>query len=372
MANPATFQDDVLGSVNTHGVKTGDYNIEDKKEVERAIRDYAHEEPFFPQFVDYRSVQQGARTYQWREVVDQRTLDPKLTTPLVEGFGTNSIKYEIQEFESSVENFGAKAEYTKEKVQYDYDDTLALITGELKEYVHRFYEDKIGNELVKSNYIITYDNTQDFPLTTLMDKARIIFKKKKCREDGKYFSVIIPPEVEAQLLMELRKGGDSLLPTLPDGVKENIGLEGFIGAYDNFKVYTSSDDCMYKYVDNSGNVVDATDTNGHTECAIIFLAKSHDGKKSVRCSKGTEPTIIHNPLGSGLIQKADGSGVEEDTNHRKGSFAVNIDSFGLCTEHPECRLVSWVNVNKIEAEVATKDLATTGTKTGKQTSPITN
>lgn len=364
----ATFANDVLGKVITYDVATGDYNLEAKNLVEQAIRKFPSTDVFWnsPLWCDYAKTEPGHKTREWKVRVPQK-IDPLANDKLVEGFGTRKLSYGIEEYSTTVENYGASVDYTKENVQFSCDDTLSFMTDELRIYIKKFYETKIGQEMVKSAYTITYDKTGSHPLLSLFSKAYTLLSKKKIQKFNGRYRLIMTADALDKLKWEVADTGNgALLQALPPSAKEDLLINNYIGTIGGFDIYENSDDCMYKtraataadvtagLASKAGDLIDQN--------VFLFIGKSEEsGRASVRVCKGGEPSIIHHPLGSGIIYKADGSGVETDTNNRMGSFGVNIDGFGIATEYPECRLSCWVDTNvlKLENFKATADLPTT-------------
>lgn len=303
-------------------VSHADFTVEDKVKIEEDVRRFPKAEVFWDKFCDHKPWVRGAKKFSYRKLI-KPTVTTNDKTPLVEGVGARPSTLELAEFEGQVNNYGSYIPYTKEAVQFNFDDTLSMITDAISYKSVAVPEALKAAEFASSRNQLTAAST----IIATLGKAKAIFRKFKVKPqaNGKYVA-IIDPMLTPTLLAEI-----GAVSTLPESTKNELNIDGFVANFQGWTIIERYEDAM------QGSTTSGQATYGKT--CMILLGKSEEGLNSVTVT-GQNTEIILNPLGSGVIKDASGN-VVADTNKRVGSVAYNIDALGIGTQADDARMICW-------------------------------
>lgn len=299
----------------TDYISNSGMSIEQKADIEQNIKRYVKDfVPTYDRYFEPKAYVPGHKTYSYRKSVRPEVVASMLATggvfaPLTEGVGTRASNVKIIEKVFEVSDYGTHIKYTREQLKYNFDDVRSLAIDNFEVYATEVPEQLKLAALIATPFQMTTATT----ITETLDKALVIFKKKKNKPvsgDG-LFDLIVTPEVIAQLKAELRAKGE----TLDTDTKYSVTVNGTVYNYNGFHLIEKADDALYHKtaegkVDGYNCLVIGKDRNG-----------ALPGKKM-----DPEIEIEDKGLGTGLISDPTSPTTwVEDTNNRAGSLHINID-----------------------------------------------
>lgn len=315
---------------NENAVKYHDLTDEIITDIKKMIELFVESEEYWDKFVHHSSVKRGAKTFSSRRLVKPIVKESDIA-PRAEFVAPRPTKIVVETFEKTIENYGDKAIYSREDMQYHYDDTVKNITDVLKEIAIQKLDFIKGAAFLASRAAITYDTSM---LNTL-SKGAIILRKNGAKRwaNGKYLAHITPEEKKL-LIAELEAKGSSL----SEKVKVEInGVPEEFPAYGDFMFSETISPIMYK-----------SDSVQHM---ILMGKRGIDGNSPIDVSKlegesGIE--LIRNGLGTGVLVDVDGNYTSDD-NKQQGSVAINMEGLGATVSDDLCILDCEVSVAEIKA-----------------------
>ena len=195
-----------MGVANENAVKYQDLTDEHITDIKKNIELFVGSEEYWDKFSHHSSVKRGHKTFSSRRLVKPIVKESDIA-PRAEFVAPRPTKIVVETFEKTVENYGDKAIYSREDMQYHFDDTVKNISDVLKEIAIQKLDFIKGAAFLASKCVITYDTSM---LKTLAKAAVILRKNGAKRWDGKHFLAHITPEEKAKLLSELEAKGVSL------------------------------------------------------------------------------------------------------------------------------------------------------------------
>lgn len=318
-----------MGVSNAGAVKYAELTDEHIKDIKVALEKFVPEEEYWDKFAHHCTVKRGHKTFSFRRLVKPKVAEADVSAR-AEFVAPRPTKIVVETFEKTVANYGDKAIYSKEDMQFHFDDTVMNIKDTLKEIAVQKLNFIKGKPFINSACIITYDTSL---LKTLGNASVILRKNGAKRWDGKHWLVHLTPEAKQSLLAELRSAGASLA----EPVKVKLaGREYDFDSYGDFIFSDTIDESMYK--------------NDSTQYLVIMGKRGIDGNSPVEVSKlegESNIEVINNGLGTGVLVDVDGNYTSDD-NKQQGAVAINMDGLGACVSDDLCILNCEISVNKIK------------------------
>jgi len=319
-----------MAVANENAVKYNDLTDEHITDIKKNIELFVGSEEYWDKFAHHSSVKRGSKTFSSRRLVKPLVKEEDVAER-AEFVAPRPTKIVVETFEKTVGNYGDKAIYSREDMQYHFDDTVKNISDVLKEIAIQKLDFIKGKSFLSSNAVITYDTSM---LKTLA-KAAIILRKNGAKRwsNGKFLAHVTPEE-KAKLLAELEAKGVSLSEKLKVEIN---GVPHEFPAYGDFMFSETISPIMYK-----------SDTVQHM---VLMGKRGIDGNSPVDVCKlegesGIE--LIRNGLGSGVLVDVDGNYTSDD-NKQQGSVAINMDGLGAAVSDDLCILDCEITVDEIKA-----------------------
>jgi len=325
-----------MSVANVNAVKYAELTDEHIADIKKGIELFLPSEEYWDKFVHHSRVPRGHRTFQSRVLIAPKVKESDIT-PRAEFVAPRPTKIAVKTLERTVENYGDKAIYSKEDLQYHFDDTLNNIRATLKEIAVQKLDLIKGKAFVKSRAVITAVPVAAPKILATAAKAAIIFRKNKVKrwENG-YYLAHITPEGLKELREEIEAKGNALSEPVK---KELDGRTYEYYAYGDFYYSVTASDVMYK-----------SDSVQY----IVFMGKRQiDGESPIDVAKlagESNIQLINNPLGSGVLEDVDGN-ITADDNKQQGSVAINMDGLGSAVSDDLCVLRCEFSINAIDEYV---------------------
>ena len=117
---------------NTGAVKYAELTDEHIVDVKQGIELFVQSEEYWDKFAHHSSVPRGHKTFQSRRLIRPKVKYEDIS-PRAELVAPRPTKIAVATFSKTVTNYGDKAIYTREDLQYHFDDTLGNIRYTLQE-----------------------------------------------------------------------------------------------------------------------------------------------------------------------------------------------------------------------------------------------
>lgn len=294
-------------------IKHTDLTDEQIAHVQKKIVTQAKKDEYFDQFCEHEPWEKGSNTMNYRRLIYPKVKQNEVKAS-TEGVAPRPTKIEYATYQVAVADYRDRVNYTDESKRYNFDDVVRD-SGATLSYLFKQKLDYIkGKPFISSKATLTAETT----LLKTMRKAKIVLGKNEGKKwSGANFLMMATPEVLEILQDELEAKGSSL----DEATKEELA-EGAIYRKKGFIISECPSDLLQK------------DAEKHY---VIFLARTHDGKKPVTCRKMGDVEVINNPLGSGVLIDEDGN-ITNDANHQVGSIAMNAKGLGAHINDDMCIL----------------------------------
>lgn len=333
-----------LKSANTTTFKGKEPIAEAHAFCDRTLVESIYEEYTFEKYCDTVRIPQNAgKTYTSRKELPYDANINELQEGVVPD---EDAPMGVVEFQVKLSNFGGWTTYTDEAEIYDIDNgVVARIArnqggsvGEKLQYKLRdiFYSSPnrwfagvstVQATLAGTRALVTAIDLNDFK------KIRTKLKRMKVKPyDGKYYYVLISPEVE-QTLYDLKKTADNGTYSFLEMQGFNQGklfdtADGSIGAFLGFKFIV--EDALGEIKNASGNAVTNTGGSAIHGCVILGKYRGHKGVELVKLAGGGAPkTII----------KEKGSAGTNDPLNQKGSIGWKMQGWAANVKFLEAVMV---------------------------------
>lgn len=307
---------------NANAIKYQDLTDEIITDVSAYIEMFVKSEQYWDKFCNPCSMPRGAKTFYVRRLMPPAVAAADIAER-AEFVAPRPSKIVVATFEKTVANYGDKAIYSREDVQYHKDDTVKSIGATLKEIAVQKLDLIKGAAFVSSRATLTYDATNGI-LETLENGSIILQKNKAKRWDGVHWLVHLTPEAMKAVREKITARGAAL----SEPTKGQLdGVSTAVGSYGDFLFSVTTSDVLY-------------DLTAGTQKLVIMGKRGVDGASPVDCCKlvgEAEIQVIHNPLGSGVLLDVDGN-LTSDDNKQQGSVAINMDGLGACISDDLCIL----------------------------------
>jgi len=317
-------------NLNTAGVvKYAELTDEHIADVKRNIELFVKTDEYWDKFAHHSIVPRGHKTFTSRKLIQPKVKKEDIQ-PRAELIAPRPSKMAVSTFEKTVQNYGDKAYYTREDLQFHFDDTVDNLAMTLKEIAVQKLDLIKGQAFIQSRAVISYDTS----LLNTLENAAIIFRKNKVKRwAGNYYLAHVTPEMLKQLRAELAAKGVVLDEKTK--VKLAEGLES-IGSYGDFTFSVTTSDIVYK--------------SATVQYLVLMGRRGIDGESPVDVSKLEGESgidVFNNGLGKGVIEDEDGKIVADD-NKQKGSIAINMDGLGACISDDLAILNCEVTINEVK------------------------
>lgn len=318
-----------MAVANEKAVSYAELTDEHITDIKKALELFVPSEEYWDKFAHHCTVKRGHKTFSCRRLVKPKVKAEDVVAR-AEFTAPRPTKIVVETFEKTVANYGDKAIYSKEDMQFHFDDTVKNITDTLKEIAVQKLNFIKAKPFLQSACILTYDTSC---LKTL-DKGSVVLRKNGAKRwDGKHWLVHCTPELKTKIIGEIRALGQSL----SEPVKVQLaGREYDFDCYGDFIFSDTIDASMYK-----------SDT---VQYLVIMGKRGIDGNSPVDVSKlegESNIELINNGLGSGVLVDVDGNYTADD-NKQQGSVAINMDGLGACVSDDLCILDCEVTVDEIK------------------------
>jgi len=337
-----------MAVANENAVKYAELTDEHIKDVKVGIEMFVKSNEYWDKFVHHSSVPRGHKEFTSRRLIAPK-VKPEDIKKRAEFVAPRPQKIAVMTVSKTVDNYGDKAIYSREDLQYHFDNTVANIRATLQEIAVQKLDFIKGAAFFKSKATLTAVQVSSADnLLATAEKAAIILRKNKAnRWDGQHYLAHITPEVLNMLRAEIAAKGDRLSEPVK---KELDGRTYDTYNYGDFMYSVNVSDLMY-----SGNGLSAG------KQWVVFMGKRGiDGQSPVDVAKlqgesGIE--VINNGLGSGVLVDEDGNYTADD-NKQQGSVAINMDGLGACVSDDLCILDCQFTATEIKgSEIDTDDLS---------------
>ena len=329
---------------NENAVKYAELKDEHIVDIKKGLELFVPTEEYFDKFTHHSTVPRGHKTFQSRILIAPKVKESDIK-PRAEFVAPRPSKIAVKTVERTVENYSDKAIYSREDLQYHFDDTVKSIQATLKEIAVQKLDWIKGRAFTKSRAILTPElyalsthplyNTASILLTA--EKAAIVFRKNKVKRwDGAHYLAHITPEGLQRLREEITAKKESL----SDPVKVELdGRTYEYYSYGDFYYSVCAHDVMYPV------------ESGTQKQYIIFMGRRQvDGQSPVDVAKlegESDIELINNGLGSGVLVDEDGNTTADD-NKQQGSVGINMDGLGAAVTDDLCILTcKFTNFNTI-------------------------
>lgn len=313
-----------MAVANENAIKYAELTDEHIKDIKKGIEMFVGSEEYWDRFANHSAVPRGHKVFTYRRLIAPH-VKPEDIRPRAELVAPRPAKIAVATFEKTVQNYGDKFIYTKEDLQFHFDDTVKNARATLQEIAVQKKDIIKGKAFFQSRAIISpvSVNGSESIIATAENAAIILRKNKAKRWDGTHYLAHITPEGLKKLRAELDARGASLTEDTK-GKLENVLTA--VGSYGDFTYSVTTSELMYK--------------NDTTQYIVFMGKRGIDGKSPVDVSKlegESDIQVINNPLGSGVLVDEDGNYTSDD-NKQQGSVAINIDGLGSVVSDDLCIL----------------------------------
>lgn len=338
-----------FANANDNAVKYAELTDEIIADVAKNLELFVPSEEYWDKFAHHSIVPKGHRTFQVRRLIPPKVREEDIVKR-AEFVAPRPTKIAVATFSKTVDNYGDKAIYSKEDIQFHFDNTVNAITATLKEIAVQKLDIIKGKEFLKSKATVSYDTSM---IKTAQNAAIILRKNKVKRWENGLYLAHVTPEALQKLQGEIEAKGLSI----PEKIKVTInGKLEELDHYGDFIYSVTDSDLMYK--------------NASTQYIVYMGRRGVDGTSPVDVAKLEGESgiqLINKGLGTGILTDVDGK-LTTDDNNQQGVVAINMDGLGAAVSDDLCILDCEVSINEIAGTVL--DFAE---KTGKvSTSPTTS
>ena len=331
-----------MANANVNAIKYAELTDEHIKDIKRRVEMFVKSEEYWDKFVHHSSVPRGHRTFSSRRVIAPK-VKPEDVVKRAEFVAPRPTKIAVATFERTVDNYGDKIIYSREDLQYHFDDTVDIAVATLKEIAVQKKDFIKGKPFIESRAVLTAETYSaavagsTLNLLATAEKAAIIFRKNKVKRwaNGLYLAHITPEGLK-RLREELAAKGVVLDEKTK--VKLGEGLES-VGQYGDFMYSVCTSELLYKDASNQ---------------YVVYMGKrAIDGTEPVDVAKlegESDIELINNGLGSGILSDVDGN-LTTDDNKQQGSIGINMDGLGADITDDLCILDCTVSLSGINEDI---------------------
>ena len=320
-----------------NGVSHKDLTIQQKEDIKRRLNMVDETPVDFEDLFAFEAWPKGQPSITYRTLLPYQ-LDAKdiPSFKLLEYTAPQQLKLEYASFTTGVKNYATFINYSWQDVEGNADSVVGDSTTTLKAWNRQLRTAVYGEALLATRNYLADVTTGTNKIIEAFDLAQIAFRKMHIRPiDGGNWRAYMPIELVKPFKGEYVNAYGSILPE-PKGDEV---LKGCVAAFDSFNIVNP----VGYGADSLVKLTDAGETDGYY---IVFVGKTETGvQPGKRNGDGqTDADIIVNPLGSGIVQDAEGH-VVGDANHQKGSIAMNVKYFDAHIIDDRCVLKVFVKAS---------------------------
>ena len=328
-----------MAVANANAVKYAELTDEILVEYHQGIELFIKSNEYWGKWANNEKVPRGHKDFSFRRLVAP-VVNKADIRERAEFIAPRPSKIALATFTKAVRNYGGKAIYSREDLQYHFDSTIASIRATLNEEAVQTLDLIKGDAFVKSKAIITaeaYGSAvagSTLNMIGTAEKASLVLLKNKAKRwDGVHYLAHITPEALKRLRDEVRALGQ----VLPEARKVELdGVSKDVYDYGDFMYSVTDSPVLYK--------------NATTQYVVYMGKRGIDGISPVSVSKlegESNIEVIDNGLGSGVLVDEDGNYTADD-NKQQGSIAYNIDGLGAAVNDDLCILDCEVSLNEVK------------------------
>lgn len=327
---------------NEGAVKYAELRDEHIDDVKKGIELFVKSEEYWDKFAHHSSVPRGHKTFTSRRLIRPKVKYEDIS-PRAELVAPRPTKIAVATFSKTVQNYGDKAYYTREDIQYHFDDTLSNIRYTLQEIAVQKLNLIKGHAFISSRATLTFDTNYR---TTLRKAVKVLRRNGIKRWDGKRFLVHMTMEELSAFRAELATASEK-------SERMRIQLEGVDTEVDIWEDWMISvpwndDQTLYK--------------SASVQYMVMMGKRGIDGESPVDVAKlegESNIEVINNGLGTGILEDVDGKYTTDD-NKQQGAVAINMDGLGAAVSDDLAILVCEVSAAQIEGSPLANPAGLTG------------
>ena len=328
-----------MATANEKAVNYAELTDEHIADVKQGLELFVKTEEYWDKFAHHSSVPRGHRTFTSRRLIRPK-VKPEDIQERAEFIAPRPTKIALATFTKTVHNYGDKAIYSKEDLQFHFDDTLNSIRYTLQEIAVQKKNIIKGKAFISSRAILTYDTNFR---TTLRKAVKILRKNGVKRWDGMHYLAHMTMEELSAFRAEVEAASEK-------SEKLRMKLEGVDYEFDVWEDWIISvpwndDVTLYK--------------NDTTQYLVMMGKRGIDNTSPVDVAKlegESDIQLINKGLGTGILQDVDGNYTTDD-NNQQGVVAINIDGLGAAVSDDLAILVCEVSANAVHGSaLAISDL----------------
>lgn len=331
------------GVTNEQAVTYAELTDEHIKDIKKNLELFVPSEEYWDKFAHHSIVPRGHREFTSRRLIAPKIKEADIS-PRAEFVAPRPTKIAVETFTKTVANYGDKAIYSKEDLQFHFDNTVNSITATLKEIAVQKRDLIKGKPFINSRAIITAESGTS-PLIDTAKKAAIILRKNKVKRwaNGLYLAHVTP-----ECLQKLQEEIEAKGVSIPEKIKVTVnGKLEELDHYGDFMYSVTDSDLLYK----SASVQ-----------RIVYMGRRGIDNESpvdvAKLSGESEIELINKGLGTGILVDVDGK-LTTDDNNQQGVVALNMDGLGAAVSDDLAILNCEVSVNEI-AKTTLAEAAKTG------------
>ena len=216
-----------MALANTGAVKYAELTDEHIVDVKQGIELFVKSEEYWDKFAHHSSVPRGHKTFQSRRLIRPKVKYEDIS-PRAELVAPRPTKIAVATFSKTVQNYGDKAYYTREDLQYHFDDTLSNIRYTLQEIAVQKMNLIKGHAFISSRATLAWDTNYK---TTLRKAVKVLRRNGVKRWDGRHFLAHMTMEELAAFAKAMRANCVPLKPNVSSELMDTCGTGGGLSTF---------------------------------------------------------------------------------------------------------------------------------------------
>jgi len=331
-----------MALANTNAVKYAELTDEHITDIKKGIELFVKSEEYWDRFAHHSIVPRGHKKFQSRRLIRPKVKYEDIS-PRAELVAPRPTKIAVATFEKSVDNYGDKAIYTREDLQYHFDNTLTNIRLTLQEIAVQKLNLIKGHAFISSRATLTWDTNYR---TTLRKGVKILRRNNIKRWDGRHYLVHMTMEELSAFRIELASANEK-------SERLRVALEGVdteVDVWEDWMISVPWNDDQTLYKSSS------------VQYMVLMGKRGIDGESPVDVAKlegESNIDVFDNGLGSGILEDVDGNYTTDD-NKQQGSVAINMDGLGAAVSDDLGILVCEVTIGQVQGSSLANPAGLTG------------
>lgn len=305
------------GDVSNEGaVRYAELTDEIIKDVAVNLEKFVASEEYWDKFAHHSIVPKGHKEFTSRRLIQPKVREEDIKKS-AEFVAPRPTKIAVETFTKTVNNYRDKAIYSKEDLQYHFDDTVNSITYTLREIAVQKKDLIKGRAFASSRAVITPVTVSGaLSLIATAKKAAVVLKKNKVKRwaNGLYLA-----HATIETLQKLQEEIEAKGLSIPEKIKVTInGKLEELDRYGDFMYSVTESDIMYP--DASHQLIIYMGKRGIDNASPVDVSK---------LSGESDIELINKGLGHGILKDEDGNYTTDD-NNQQGVVAINMLGLGAC------------------------------------------